>query len=309
MKAILPPDLQNSLDNLNYNLIQEIRLRVGKPTVITYSGQNFFFGETGLVNSKQSAYFCDTDDLQNILLNMSNHSLYAVNEQIKQGFVSLANGVRIGIAGQVVSENGKIITIKNFNALNIRFPHEIKGFADNVIEFLFQDNEFLNTLIISPPSEGKTTLLRDLIRLLSSTRFAKKVLVLDERNEISASLNGVGQMNLGYFSDVMVDCTKQFGFYNGIRTMNPDIIATDEIGSQQDCDALEYAGTCGVKIIATIHAKNLSQLKNKSQLDRLFKLKIFQRFVVLKKVNGIPTVASIYDENFVSLLNREGIDD
>lgn len=306
LNKILPPDLYDSLDGVNVNALQEIRLRVNKPTIVCLNGENYFLGTSGLVNKRKDAYFCDTDDLQNILLNVSNFSLYAVNEHIKQGFISLNNGIRIGIAGQVVTENGKIITIKNFNALNIRLPHEIKGCADEVVSYLFENGQFLNTLIISPAGEGKTTLLRDLIRILAGT-YMKRVLVLDERNEISASLNGEPQMNLGDFSDIIVDCTKQFGFYNGIRTMNPEIIATDEIGNQSDCDALEYAGNCGVKIIATIHAKNLSQLKNKTQLEHIFKYKIFERFVVLAKVDGIPKITAIYGQNFNEIYSNGAI--
>ncbi len=298
LEKIVPPQLVDAIERLNYSSLQEIRLRVNKPTVVMMNGKSYYLGISGLVNERKKAYFCDADDLQNILLQASNHSLYAINEQLKQGFVGLNDGIRLGVTGQVVSENGKLVTMKNFSGINVRIPHEIKGFGEKIIDLLFENDRFLNTLIISPPAVGKTTLLRDLIRIISGQFYAKKVLVVDERNELSATINAKSQMDLGDFSDVVVDSTKEFGFYNGIRSMNPDIIATDEIGSQADCNVLEYAGTCGVKILATIHAENLEQLKNKIQLEKILKLKIFERFVFLKKVAGMPEIAEVLDRNF-----------
>lgn len=302
LNKILPPSLCESLDNIDLKVLQEIRFRVNKPTTVLLGGQSYYLGISGLVNQRKSAYFCDADDVQNILLQASNHSLYAVNEQLKQGFLALKNGVRFGICGQVVSENGKIITIKNFSGLNIRIPHEIKGFGEKIIDLLFENGQFQNTLIISPPATGKTTLLRDLIRLLAGTTYAKKVLVVDERNELSGTIDSVSQMDLGDFSDIMVESTKQFGFFNGIRAMNPDIIATDEIGQQSDCDAIEYAGLCGVKIIATIHAENIEQVKHKNQLLKILDLKIFDRYVVLTKNGFLPEISAVYDRNFSKIL-------
>lgn len=298
LNKILPPDLSESLDAVNVSVLQEIRLRVNKPTIVCVNGENYFLGTSGLVNKRSEAFFCTADDIQNVLLNASNHSLYAINEQLKQGFLALKNGIRFGVCGQVVSESGKIITIKNFSGVNIRIPHEIKGFGEKIIDLLFENNQFQNTLIISPPGAGKTTLLRDLIRILAGPFYAKKVLVVDERNELSGTINSISQMDLGDFSDIVVESTKEFGFFNGIRAMNPDIIATDEIGRQTDCDVIEYAGLCGVKIIATIHAENIEQLKSKKQLEKIFNLKIFERYIVLSKKSLLSEISAIYDKNF-----------
>ena len=296
MDTILPYDIYSVIKTLKYSGIYELRLRADKPCVINYFNNLYYLSRSGLTDKKTEAIICDIQDIQNVINSASNYSLYAINEQLKSGFITINGGVRIGIVGQVVTENNQIVTLKNFSGLNIRFPHQVKGSADKVIDYLLDGEDFLNTLIISPAGIGKTTLLRDIIRQLSGY-YNKNILVIDERNEISSTVNGVMQMDLGDFCDVIVASTKFDGFVNGIRSMCPNIIATDEIGSKQDVLALEYACTCGVNIVATIHAKNLEQFLQKEDMKTLIANKAFKRYIILSNMKGKGTVENIYDEN------------
>lgn len=300
LDSILPEKIISALKTLSYANLQEIRLRVNKPITVCYCSKFYFLGSSGIVNNKNNAIFVTSTEIADIVHRASNYSIYTINDNLKQGYITIGGGERIGIIGQVVSENGRIITIKNFSSLNIRIPHEIKGISDELMDYLIEDNEFLNTLILSSPAVGKTTLIRDIVRNLSS-KFAKNVLVVDERNEISASFNAESTMDLGDFSDVITFSSKEFAFTNGIRSMSPDIIATDEIGSGCDYDAILRASSCGVKILATIHAKDIDELIKKPDFMVLKKLKTFKRYVVLKLTKGVRVIDKVYDENFEEL--------
>lgn len=295
---ILPEKINIALKSLNYANLQEIRLRANKPIIVCYFSHYYFLGEQGIVNSKKDALFVTSTEIADIVHKASNFSVYAINDNLKQGYMTLDNGERIGIIGQVVSENNSVITVKNFSSLNIRIPHEIKGISNDLMDYLIDNGEFLNTLIISSPGIGKTTLLRDIVRNLSSSRFAKNVLVVDERNEISATCSGISTMDLGDFSDIITFSSKEFAFTNGIRSMSPDIIATDEIGTKSDYEALLKASSSGVKVLATLHAKDVYELLKKVDFECLKKDQTFKRYVVLKLIDGKRMIDKIYDENF-----------
>lgn len=301
LDSILPQKIFSAIKTLNYANLQEIRLRVNKPVTVCYCSNFYFLGTNGIVSGKNSAIFITSTEIADIVHKASNYSIYTINDNLKQGYITLSSGERIGIVGQVVSENGGVITVKNFSSLNIRIPHEIKGISNDLMDYLIDDGEFLNTLIVSSPAVGKTTLLRDIVRNLSSTQFAKNVLVVDERNEISASFNGESAMDLGDFSDIITFSNKEFAFTNGIRSMSPEIIATDEIGTKSDYDAILKASSCGVKILATIHAKDINELLRKTDFMVLKNYKTFKRYVVLKLINGKRVIDKIYDENFDEL--------
>ncbi len=302
MLDIFPNFVESALSCLDYKGLQELRLRVGKPATVCYFSKYYYLGENGLMQHKKQALILDAGDLENIIFKASNFSVYAVNEDIKKGFISLSSGIRIGIVGQVVSENDKVLTIKNFSSLNIRFPHEIKGSSEKIIDKLIENGEFLNTLILSKPSAGKTTLARDIIRQISGIKLTKNVLVVDERNELSGFHNGECGLDVGDFSDVIVDCNKSYAFSNGIRSMSPDVIVTDEIGSKQDCDGIFHATSCGVKLLATIHSNDLKQLFLKPDFATILQKKVFERYVVLSNRLGKGTIEGVYDENLNPIL-------
>ena len=301
LDSILPDKIFSAIKKLNYANLQEIRLRVNKPVTVCYYSNFYFLGASGIVSSKNNAIYVTVTDIADIVHKASNYSIYAINDNLKQGYITLDTGERIGIIGQVVSENGNVITVKNFSSLNIRIPHEIKGVSNDLMDYLVDNGEFLNTLIVSSPAIGKTTLIRDIVRNLCSTQFAKNVLVVDERNEISASFNGESTMDLGDFSDIITFSSKEFAFTNGIRSMSPEIIATDEIGTKSDYEAILKASSCGVKILATIHAKDIDELLRKTEFTVLKNYKIFKRYVVLKLIGGKRVIDKVYDENFDEL--------
>ena len=301
LDSILPDKIISAIKTLNYANLQEIRLRANKPVTVCYCSNFYFLGTNGIVSGKSNALYLTPTEIADIVHKSSNYSIYTINDNLKQGYITLSSGERIGIIGQVVSENDSVITVKNFSSLNIRIPHEVKGISNDLMDYLIDDGEFLNTLIISSPAVGKTTLLRDIVRNLSSIQFAKNVLVVDERNEISASFNGKSAMDLGDFSDIITFSSKEFAFTNGIRSMSPDIIATDEIGTKNDYDAILKASSCGVKILATIHAKDIDELLRKTDFIVLKNYKTFKRYVVLKLTNGKRVIDKVYDENFEEL--------
>lgn len=297
LENILPTEIAMAISKLDFKGLQELRLRADKPVTICYFNKYYFLNKNGQCSNLKQAFITSSDDLEDIVFRASNFSLYAVNEEIQKGFITLNNGIRIGLVGQVVMENKKVITLKNFSALNFRFPHEIKGASDKIIDKLIENNEFLNTLVLSSPGVGKTTLIRDIIRQISGIKLVKNVLIVDERNEISGFNNGKNCLDIGIFSDVLVGGEKSYAFSNGIRSMSPDIIVTDEIGTKQDYDCLNYASTCGVNVLATIHAKNINQLLKKVDFMPLLSNQIFKRYVVLSNKKGKGTIENLYDEN------------
>ena len=294
--------LEKVLDNHIYSIIKtivgfdkvnEIRLRAGLPVVILSQGALYFLGENGLTLTKAHAIIITKEKIENFIYKASEFSIYSVNEELKEGYIVLSDGERIGIAGTVIMENNQVKTITNFTSINIRIPHQIKGVAKKMLNKIMVSNEVLNTLIISPPGQGKTTMLRDLAYLLSEENYFSNLLILDERGEIAGKNNS---MDLGCFCDVLSFCTKKIGFLQGIRALNPNIILTDELGKNEDFEAIKFAKNSGVTIIATIHASSINQLQDKLSFPVI--KNVFERYVLLKK-RGLPgQIDSIYDENF-----------
>ena len=231
----------------------------------------------------------------------SNESLYTINDQLINGFVTVKGGIRIGVAGDVVTNNNEIKTIKNIKSLNIRIPHFVKNCSLNLFNILCDSNKVKNTLIISPPGAGKTTFLRDFAYQISKHINNLNILVVDERNEISGTTDIDEGIVLGDSVDVYTNCTKSYAFSNGIRSMKPDVIITDEINLHQDLNAIQSAITSGVCVVASIHAKDINDLNLKSEFNDIIKNKMFQRFVVLSEKSGPGTVEGVYNENLVCI--------
>ena len=302
LENILPTNIYEAINlNLKFSKLYEIRLRVDKPITVNYSSKMFYLGLEGLTNLEDTAIICTKHLIDSVILKASNFSFYSINEDIKKGFITLNDGIRIGIVGEVVTENGDIKTIKDFNALNIRIPHEVKNCSLNVLNYIMNEGNFLNTLVISCPCAGKTTFIRDICYQISNKNYPLNILILDERNEISATRKGKPSMDVGKFTDVLVYGNKKLGFENGIRSMSPNLIVTDEIANKSDIEAINYAVNCGINILATTHAKDIFDIKEKNLFNEILLKKVFKRFIVLSQKNGAGTIEGVFDENLIRI--------
>lgn len=232
-----------------YEELCEIRVRSNKNLVVyTFGGRHV------------TDYIATQEDIDYILKIATSRSLYAVEESIKCGYISCDGGIRIGVSGEAVLDNGKLRSIKNINSLVIRIAKSVQNLPTEVLPII---NNFDNTLILSPPFFGKTTLLREMTRRLSDK--GNEILVIDERNEISATVDGKQNLDLGANTDVMVGVPKIACYEGAVRTMAPDIIVTDEIFGEREVDCLVDSVRSGVKVMATAHACNIDKfLLNKS---------------------------------------------
>lgn len=294
LKDILPDVLINAMMHFDKNKITELRLRRNCPVVINYLGKNILL----TTNDGQSVY-CNKDIIDFIVKRATENSLYAYNHQIKQGFITARGGIRIGIAGESVnSESFMPKTIKDINSLNIRIPHEVVNCSAVVFKFIYCNEKIKNTLIVSPPGAGKTTYLRDIARKISEIKDKViNVLIVDERFEIASCSDGAVMLDVGRYSDVVSGASKKYAFSNGIRALRPDVIITDEIGGDEDVEACKFAINSGVKVIASVHGDNLTQLKSKQNFKTILSEGYFERIVILSNKNGPGFCESIFDEN------------
>ena len=189
-------------------------------------------------------------------------------------------------------DNGKVKTIRNISSLNIRICREILGCSKKVMKYIVEDKKVLNTLIISPPKCGKTTILRDIARNLSDG--GKKISIIDERSEIAASYLGVPQMKVGIRTDVLDNCLKSEGLIMAIRSLSPEIIICDEIGTLKDIEALIMAFNSGVNIIVTLHGESIDDLTNRSVFKELLENNVVERVILLSNREGVGTVENVY---------------
>lgn len=281
MLDFLPFDMQKALSFLNVNLLTEIRLRRGHPVIIEYSGEYNYLTALGVKNSSEYAIICD--DVAIILNAAMNGDVFSYSEQLKNGFITVNHGVRIGVAGEYVTESGKVVSIKTVTSLNIRLPHNVSGCSDYIYNKIYLDN-LCSALIFSCPGFGKTTILRDLAMNLSA-RKKINVLVFDERREISAmDGDGIGY-DLGNFVDVVRCFDKLSAIKSAIRAMKPQVIITDELYGTDDVKAVEYASDCGICIIASSHTCTKEKL-------------IEMPFDFYVELTGIGKRQIIYDKNF-----------
>lgn len=295
LKNILPDDIYEILKfQVNFNAINEIRLRADKPIVLSIGGKRAFLGAKGVTTNLKDALYSSKIMIEDIIFRASECSIYSVNEQIKRGYLVMRGGIRLGIGGDLIEENGKIKTMTNFSSINIRLPHEIKNCSLSVFDYLITKDSVLNTLIISPPGAGKTTLLRDFVLQLSLRNYAFNVLILDERGEIDLDKNG----SVGNFADKISFANKTIGFENGIRSLSPNIIVTDELGTKEDVNAVMYAVNSGVSVLASVHSDSIESFLKKPYFQDIIANKIFKRYVLLSMKNGPGTLEGVYDENF-----------
>lgn len=286
---ILPKEISNIVKQyLQEDAVQEIRIKSGKPVIL-----NLSYGE------KVLDYRTTIEDLKFMMAKVSNYSLYAFEEEIKQGYITLKGGHRVGLAGECVISNGEVRTIKNISSLNIRICREVIGSSNKVMSLITNNNRVYNTLIVSPPKCGKTTILRDIAKNISNGMYkinlvGKKVTIVDERSEIAACYNGVPQMNVGIRTDILDNCLKTSGMIMAIRSLSPEVLVCDEIGTRGDLEALNMAFNSGVNVIVTVHGYDVEDVYGRAVFKDLIDNCILERIILLSNRKGAGTIEKVY---------------
>ena len=276
-----PDNIRVVLENeINNNLvIEEIRIRNSKPIILKLNN-----------SEKIINYIVQTEDVLKILQSICENSIYSYQNQICEGFITIKGGHRIGITGSAVIENNQVKNLNYISNLNFRIARQIIGCSNNIIKEIInqEENTIYNTLIVSSPGAGKTTLLRDIIRNLSNGTeeiTGKNIGVVDERGEIAAMYKGIPQNDLGIRTDIIENIKKSIGMKMLIRSMAPEIIVADEIGSKEDVQEINYAVCSGIKGIFTAHGNLLEDLKLNPAIAELIEKYIFERLIFLDKNN------------------------
>ncbi|RZT00855.1 stage III sporulation protein AA [Cuneatibacter caecimuris] len=284
-----------------FESLQELRLRAEEPVIAVVESEEWYLQEGGgRTRQVKNAFRAGRRDLQEILERAGKYSLYAYEEELRQGYLTLQGGHRMGISGKAVLEQGTVRSIKYVSFLNLRIAHQKKGCADQLLPFLYnRDGHICQTLLIAPPGGGKTTVLRDLIRQVSDgNTYGRGVTVgvVDERSELGACYMGTPQNDLGMRTDVLDCCPKAQGMLLLLRAMAPQVIAVDEIGSRKDLEAIEYVNHCGCSIIATVHGASVEDIKVRPVLREMLQERLFERYVVLGSRKRPGEVLQIFDD-------------
>ncbi|NMA90303.1 MAG: stage III sporulation protein AA [Amphibacillus sp.] len=263
--------IQEHRDNM-----EEIRVRLNRPLELVLKSGYATLDEL----------IPDESDGQYILNQLSGYSRYKFEEELKQGYITVAGGYRVGIVGRTVLEKGSIKQIQSISSFNIRMASEKIGIAQPIINSLVKQSSYYNTLIVGPPQSGKTTLIRDISRLIGTGwghMEAKKVGIVDERSEIAGSRNGIPFYQVGKRTDILDNCPKSEGMMLMIRSMSPDIIIVDEIGSVRDIEAIQEVIRSGVGLVCTLHSDSYQSIKQSKHLKPIIDNQFFQRYLVLSR--------------------------
>lgn len=285
LKMYLPTRINRALELAGENGIQEIRIVAEQNCALFINGK--------IVDTN---VFVSRDELLKIVEGMSRGSLYAMQHSLSSGYFTMEGGHRVGVCGRVKTEGGKITHMSEISSLCMRVSKEVKGASDTIMPYIEENGEIFNTLLVSPPGGGKTTVLRDIARNLGNK---KKVCIVDERSEIADYRGGVAGNDVGKFTMVLDGAPKAEGMRILLRTMAPDVIITDETGSDKEEEAIYDVINCGVKIITTAHGYSEKDILKKKYLGKLFCDGIIERIVVLSSRKGPSTVEKIIKDGQV----------
>ncbi len=294
--TVFPTSIRPRMRKINWDGLEEIRVRIGWPVELIYGNHNEWLGNYDSMIDRQC--------LDEMLNYITGYSIYAMEEELKQGYITFAGGHRIGITGHATYEalrntrEPQITNMIDIGGLNIRIAHERKGCAEKIIPFLRNGETIYNTLFFAAPGVGKTTYLRDAIRILSNgdkEYSGVKICVVDERSEIAACLDGKPQNDLGKRTDVLDACPKELGMRMVLRTMSPEIIAVDELGKAEEFLLMEQMRCSGVKVLGTMHAGDIEQVMRNQMIRQSIETGAVERFVELIKHSDGKRDFYIYD--------------
>ncbi|GIN55753.1 stage III sporulation protein AA [Lederbergia ruris] len=291
-------DLITQLPSQIWDEIEEIRLRIGRQVEIAAKGKPHFL-----------SYIFTKEDAEQFIAKLANHSFYTLDEELKKGYVTIDGGHRIGLAGKVILENSHVKAIRHLASFNIRIAREKIGIAEKYLPFLYQEN-WKNTMIIGAPQTGKTTLLRDIARMISTGSShlkiaSAKVGIVDERSEIAGCVHGIPQLQFGQRVDVLDACPKAEGMMMLIRAMSPNVLVVDEIGREEDRLAIMEAVNAGIALMMTTHGNSFEEVRKRPLLQEIIDSQVFERFIELSRINGPGTIAAIKDTNGQPIKNKE----
>jgi stage III sporulation protein AA len=288
--------------------LEEVRLRLGRPLAVGSDGREVFVCADGhLTRDPERAYRVSRDDLDATLQLLFRGSLYAVEDQLAQGYVTVAGGHRVGFSGRAVLEGGRIVRLVDISSLSFRVCREVRGAADPIMPFLVGQGAVRGAIILSAPLGGKTTVLRDAVRQLSDGVSAlgfpgTTVCLVDERSEVAGCWNGEPQRYVGLRTDVLDGAPKAVGMMMAVRAMSPRVVATDELGGAADVAAVEEALHAGVEVLATAHASSLEEARSRPHLGALLARGAFRLVILLSRRLGPGTVEAVWSSRGESLL-------
>lgn len=293
--------------NIKYSL-EEIRLRENRPLALTINQTIYNVTERSVIKpsadyikSSGLFYIVTHKDIENTMQLISNYSIYAFEDELKNCFITIKGGHRVGLVGRVVLENGRIKTQKNIASMNFRISKEKKGIAKYVLPYILENKTIRNALIISPPKCGKTTLLRDLARNISNMGYNTGI--IDERSEIAGCFNGLPCRDVGINTDILDGCPKDIGIMLIIRSMSPQVVITDEIGRMEDLNAIQECLRTGTSLITSIHGSSLEDINERPFVKQLYLTKAFDVYITLSSKMGTGTLEKIQDKNFNVIMN------
>lgn len=276
--------------NSDINVLEEIRIRVNREILL----------KIGQVEYKLN-YIVSSKEILEILQKICDNSIYTYQNQICNGYITIKGGHRVGITGSVVFKDGQVINISHIYSLNFRIAKEVIGCSNKILKYILniKENTVFNSIILSPPGRGKTTLLRDCVRNISDgiEEIGFKginVGVVDERGEIAAMYKGIPQNDLGKRTDILDNVSKDIGMKMLIRSMNPNVIVADEIGTAEDVLAINYAVCSGIKGIFTAHGSTLNDIILNPILKKLYEIKVIEKIILIEKDRSLKLLYSKY---------------